>query len=439
MASRPDKRAPQGAKPARRPAADKTGGGASPRIALALAGGGPEGAVYEIGALRALDEAIEGIDLNGLAIYVGVSAGSFIASFLANGLDTARLCRAIVSHEPGDHPFIPETFLTPSMGEWFRGGTRLPRLLTEALVTYLRNPLDSSLAAELTRISRALPVGAFDNGPIRAYLEKVFDRRGRTNDFRELACELYVIAADLDSAKAVRFGEPGFDHVPISQAVEASSALPGLYPPVEIDGRFYVDGVLLKTIHASVALDAGAELLLAINPIVPVDTVRAVEEGVMKRGRLIDRGLPTILSQTFRTLIQSRLEAGMKAYEERYAGRDIVLFQPRRDDYKMFFTNIFSFEDRVAVAEHAYHNTLRDLRERQDELGPILERHGARLLPEVIADHDRDLWANVKLKRREHKGIDARRAPAPKPPRKPPELPLTDRLSATLDRLERLL
>ncbi|HSL82695.1 MAG TPA: patatin-like phospholipase family protein, partial [Thermoanaerobaculia bacterium] len=51
--------------------------GGSPRIGLALAGGGPEGAVYEIGALRALDEALEGLDLNRLDVYVGVSAGSF--------------------------------------------------------------------------------------------------------------------------------------------------------------------------------------------------------------------------------------------------------------------------------------------------------------------------------------------------------------------------
>ena len=43
--------------------------------------------------------------------------------------------------------------------------------------------------------------------------------------------------------------------MPIALAVQASTALPGLYPPVEIDGRFYVDGVLHKTVHASVAFE----------------------------------------------------------------------------------------------------------------------------------------------------------------------------------------
>ena len=58
------------------------------KIGLALAGGGPEGAIYEIGAIRALDESIEGLDLNDLQIYVRVSAGAFIASCLANNLST---------------------------------------------------------------------------------------------------------------------------------------------------------------------------------------------------------------------------------------------------------------------------------------------------------------------------------------------------------------
>ena len=98
--------------------------GQHPGIGLALAGGGPEGAVYEIGALRALDEAIDGLDLNALSIYVGVSAGGFIAANLANQLTTAQMCRAILKEEPGEHPFLPETFLQPlqMVSQWNRTG-----------------------------------------------------------------------------------------------------------------------------------------------------------------------------------------------------------------------------------------------------------------------------------------------------------------------------
>src|SRR5690606_39202089 len=206
-----------------------------------------------------------------------------------------------------------------------------------------------------------------------------------------------VVAADLDAGEPVRFGAPGWDHVPVSRAVQASTALPGLYPPVEIDGRYYVDGVLHKTLHASVALDAGADLVLCVNPVVPVDTKGAVEQGVMRRGYLLDRGMPTVLSQTFRTLIHSRLETGIAAYRTRYGGADVVLFEPRRNDYKMFFRNIFSFAERKEVCEHAYAATLETLKARREELAPILARHGITLRDEVLDRPRYDLWESVGL------------------------------------------
>lgn len=371
----------------------------SSKIGLALAAGAPEGAIYEIGALRAVDEALDGVDLNDLDVYVGVSAGAFLNANLANNLTTAQMCRAIVSHEPGEHPFTPETFFTPALGELARSGRKLPRLLTEALWEYVRSFRDKTFLDSMTRLGQALPVALFDNEPIRQYLEKIWSLKNRTDDFRRLGKHLVVVATDLDSGQATRFGEPGLDHVPISRAVQASGALPGLYPPVEIEGRHYVDGVLLKTLHASVALEAGAELLLCINPIVPVDTVHAVEEGIMKRGNLYERGLSTVLAQTFRTIVHSRLEVGMAAYERKYGDRDVVLIQPRRDDYKMFFTNIFGLAERREVCEHAYQTTRQLLLERYDELAPVFARHGVTLRKDVLLE-PRNLWEQVALPRK---------------------------------------
>lgn len=365
-----------------------------PKIGLALAGGGPGGAIYEIGVLRALDEALEGVDFTDLHIYVGVSAGAFINANLANNITTAQMCRAIVSQEPGEHPFVPETFMTPALGEIWKRGRMLPGLLGGAVADYVMNFRQRTLFDALFHLSRALPVAVFDNRPIREYLQKIYKLKNRTDDFRRLGKHLVVVAADLDSGQAVRFGEPGFDHVPISQAVQASGALPGLYAPVEIDGRFYVDGVLLKTLHASVALEAGANLVICVNPIVPVDTVRAVEAGIMKRGNLLDRGLPTVLSQTFRTMIHSRLEAGMAAYEKKFKDADVVLIQPERDDYLMFFTNIFGFAERRTVAEHAYTSTRRYLLQSFERLEPVFARHGIKLRRDVL-EQERDLWTGV--------------------------------------------
>lgn len=399
------------------------GNGTRPAIGLAMAGGGPQGAIHEIGAVMALHDAIEGLDLNDLEIYVGVSAGAFIAACLANRLTPPQMVRAIVKTEPGEHPFVPETFLTPALGEYVKSGFRIPKVFLESMWSYLRGRDHMTLVESLTRLARALPVGLFKNEPLREYLERIYSIKGRTDDFRELGSQLIVIATDLDSGQAVRFGEPGFNHVPISTAVQASTALPGLYPPVMIDDRYYVDGVLLKTLHASVAFDEGAELVICLNPIVPVDTIRAVDLGIMRRGRLVDRGLPTVLSQTFRTLIHSRLVIGMEAYEERYADADFILLEPRRDDYELFFTNVFSFSHRKRVCEHAYACTLKQLRQRRRELEPILDRHGLVLRDEVLEDERRNVWESAGL------GDD----PRPTPP------PVVDRLQDALGRLESLI
>ncbi len=370
----------------------------SPQIGLALAAGAPEGAIFEIGALRALDEALDGLDLNNLYAYVGVSAGAFLCANLANNLTTAQMCRAIISEDPGEHPFIPETFFTPHWRAFLRGGRRVPRLLVEGLWDWVTHLGDHSLLESLMRLSRALPLGLFDNEPIRAYLEKIYNIKGRTDDFRQLGKRFVVVATDLDSGQSTRFGSPGFDHIPISKAVQASSALPGLYSSVEIEGRHYVDGVLLKTLHASVALEAGAELVICVNPIVPVDTVRAVEAGIMKKSNLADWGLPTVLSQTFRTIVHSRLEAGMASYERKFKGSDVVLVQPKRDDYLMFFTNIFGLSERRAVCEYAYEATRKDLLARYDQLAPIFARHGVTLRRDVL-EEKRNLWEQVNLDR----------------------------------------
>ncbi len=398
-------------------------------IGLALAGGGPAGAVYEIGALRALDEAIDGLDVNALDVYVGVSAGAFLAANLANQLSSAQMVRAIVKHEPGEHPFVPETFFTPALKEWVRRGLSVPRLALEAVWDFARNPRDLTLLESLTRLGHALPVGIFDNEPIRHYLRNIYTMKGRSDDFRELGQRLYIVAAELESGRSVVFGKPGRDHVPISRAVQASSALPGLYPPVDIDGHLYVDGVLNRTVHASVALDAGVKLLFCLNPIVPVD-VSTAKAGLYAEGELLRRGLPSVLSQTFRTLIHSRLDVGMKRYDKLYEDSDVILLEPDRDDYEMFFSNIFSFSERSAVCAHAYESTRSDLLKRYDELAPVIARHGLKLRRDILEDSSRDLWHGVGLDR------SAARFLARNGGRRDSSLETLERLDSVLDRLQ---
>jgi predicted acylesterase/phospholipase RssA len=370
------------------------------RIGLAIAGGGPIGGMYELGALRALDAAIEGFDPCRLEVYVGVSSGAFLAAGLVNRLTTAEMCRIFITGDSHEAKFRPEIFLQPAFLEYLRRASNLPRLAYQWWKDLLTDPTGQRLSDVVGKLGGLIPTGIFDNKEIERFLRTVFTGRGRTNDFRELGRPLFVVAVDLDSGEAVRFGSPGWDDVPISLAIQASAALPGLYPPVDIRGRHFVDGALRRTMHASVVMDHGVDLMIGINPLVPFDASRArvQPEGMDK---LAEGGLPVVLSQTFRTLLQSRMQVGLGKYAQQYPTVDQLVFEPDAGDGEMFFTNIFSYSSRHRVCEHAFRSTLADLRNRRDALAPVLARHGLRLRDEVLDDPGRSVMDGIGAPRRQ--------------------------------------
>lgn len=393
-------------------------------VGLALAGGGPLGAIYEIGALVALDEALEGLELTKCGIYVGVSSGAFLTAGLANGITPREMYEMFVESHAADDPFEPEILLRPAIGEYGRRLASLPGLFLSAIRSYLEAPLARGFFESFQRLAKATPTGIFDSTRIGSYLRGLYHRRSLPDDFRKLPCKLFLVATDLDTAVAVPFGAPGWNDVPISSAVQASSALPGLFPPVEIRGRHYVDGALIKTLHASVALKEGAKLLLCINPIVPFNAEIARQESGGKPISLITGGLPAVLAQTFRSLVHSRLITGMRRYDSEFPDADVVLFEPSQGDTELFFTNIFSYAARGRLSEHAYQTMRVQLLERYDELAPVLARHGLSLNHDILADPARTLsgWVNGAQQKRHSK------------------LTLTTtRLGRTLRRLETLL
>ncbi len=365
-----------------------------PRIGLALAGGGPLGAIYEVGALCALEESIQGLDFSACEGYIGVSAGGIISACLANGLSPRELVAAFIENSapPPDH-FDPRVILHPNWGEYGARLRRLPSLLGEAAWRVLVER--RSLLGALETLGRALPTGLLTSDALAAQLKAMFSLPGRSDDFRELERRLLLVATDLDSGDSVAFGTPGWDHVPISRAVQASAALPGLYPPVEIDGRFLVDGALKKTMHGSLLLDQGIDLLFMLNPLVPYQSSGA---GLLaKRGipNLVEGGLPVVLSQTLRSLIHSRLELGMRNYARSHPHADIVFFEPDHRDAELFLANTFSYRHRRELAEHAFQTIRADLLRRAPTVQDQLARHGLVLDMDRLLDPTRrlvDVW-----------------------------------------------
>ena len=363
------------------------------KIGLACAGGAIEGAAYEVGVLNALEESLDGIHFNDLDIYVGVSAWAFITACLANDITPSTLAKGFISKSHKVMQVTPETFFKPAIYEYWDRIERLPKLVSEAIWNYVTHPLDLTLEGALYPLTSLLPVGIFSNDHLRRYLEQNFRLEGRTDNFRELKKKLRIIATDLESSDVVHFGEPPFDDIPISKAVQASTALPVLYTPVNIKGSYYIDGVARRTVHASVALEEGSHLVFCINPIVPVDTKHKKENGSQ---HILDRGLTAVLSQTFRTMIHSRMLTGFKNYEYRYPDADFVVIEPSITDTRLFFTNIFSFQNRKEVCEYGYQSTRQQLLKHYNELSGILAKYDIHINREVLLDSRRTLYGQIE-------------------------------------------
>lgn len=424
------------------------------KIGVALAGGGPLGAIWELGALNALADCLQGLQLDDADTYVGVSAGGLLAAALANGMRPRQIAQLFIEDSRYEEPFDPAMLLKPDVAEYLRRLRLLPSLVWSTLKDLVTRRHTSTLAS-FERFGRVVPTGVFSNDTLDAYLARVFDGPGRTNDFRQLRKKLVLVATDLESGEAIEFGSPGRDDAraqtrmatPISVACKASAALPGLFPPVLIDGRYYVDGALKKTLHASVALREGCKLVICLNPLVPYDgsppeptpnsndtasSTPAAPESHLKptddsSHRIIEGGLPTVLSQTFRAIIQSRLTVGIEKYRATHPDADVVLFEPDRNDADLFFTNLFSYSGRRRLAEHAYQVTRRQLLDRADELAPLFARHGLTLDRSAAAD------PSLHLLRPQVRAQGAGRDPKTRP------IKTFRRLSQALDLLERKL
>jgi NTE family protein len=375
----------------RRPRRDKT--------ALVLGGGGFTGGVYEIGALRALDLLAVNSTVNNFDVYVGTSAGAFIASLAANGVTPEEMMR-VVTRKGGPAPFKDvdiSDLLRPNLLEFARKGAAMPLHVVSMLRQFASTRGGVSAMDLVMGLADVLPSGLYTGSGIEKYLEEVLSEAGRTDDFRELDCELYLTATDLDTCERVVFGVEGMDDVPISTAVRASGALPMVYSPVEVGDRELIDGGIVSTTNLDLAIQAGAKLVVVINPIVPfvndfTGTVRTLK-GRRPR-RVSDMGFAQIGYQVFKLVAHQRLHELAKGWEERYPGVDIVLIEPEPNDELMFQTSMMSFTSRVEIARHGFESVTKQLAGEYDRYQDVAERHGldisGKRVRQVVAHFDEE-------------------------------------------------
>jgi len=386
-----------------------------PKVALVLAAGAVSGAAFKLGGLVAMNRFLTNRKVTDFDTYVGVSAGAFIGSFLANGLPPEELMRALNGTSLRMKQFKFYDFYSPDVGElvWRAGrllrdaftvwpslGTAIVRhwsanreaqrqnildFLARPSYTTLENVIgpmvvDAMQATPLPHPGRYMPSGIFHNRRLEQYVRTNLLRNHLSNDFRMLQRErgvgFYVTATNLNTARDVVFG-PDADHtVSISEAVQASTTIPGFYTPAKIRGEEYIDGSVRKTAHASLAMHKGASLVIVYNPLCSFVN-RNRYQLTPNAATLSDLGMWTVLNQTIRTMLQTRLHLGLEKLRQDpgFTG-DIILFEPQETDEEFFSINPLAFWNRMKAARQGYVSVRRSLEHSFEEVQRIFAAYG---------------------------------------------------------------
>jgi len=349
------------------------------KTALVLGGGGFTGGVYEIGALRALDLLAVNSTVNNFDVYVGTSAGSFVASMLANGVTPEEMMQVINSDDSmGLEDLDLNKVLKPNYLGFLSKGAALPLRTLELLRSLVRIGEFSAMDIGVG-LAEALPTGLYSGSGLSDYVEEALTTDGRVNDFRLIDPELYLTATDLDTCERIVFGEDGWSDVPISKAVECSTCLPIVYKPVDLKGRQFVDGGIRSTTNVDIAVEKGAKFIVVVNPLVPYvnDFEKTIPTVFGRRVRRVsDMGLPAIANQTFRLIAHQRLHQAVEQWQEKYPGVDIVLLEPEPNDELMFGTPIMDYSRRLQIARHGFESVTATLAQDYDRYKEIAEKHG---------------------------------------------------------------
>jgi NTE family protein len=271
------------------------------KVAFVGSGGGARGLAH-LGVLKACEEL-------GLApeIFVGTSSGALVG--------------ATYGQE------IPLDVLLDGYRLPWRRRHRGPRL---HLATLLGMP----------RLRDLLDPGYLTSGLLSVdKLERHLAQHLPVNAFTRLPHPVFVTAVDVDKGERVVFG-PGYEEAtPLSQAVAASCAVPGLFRPHRIGNRYFVTGEVAKTLSVDVAVAAGADVVIISNVYRP-ERVGTDKRSLARRGPLgvLRQSLSVLLSEKERqgvelhgrlypqvTFLDVAPELGPLSYLNRFAVRSLVL------------------------------------------------------------------------------------------------------------------
>ena len=338
------------------------------RTVTYLPGGGITGGLYQLGALTALEEAVEGFRAQALDGYVAVGSGAVLATALAGGLETSRLYRALL--DPADTFFSLERrhLLSVDLAEWRRAAFALASAVRHAVSSASQKPVETAVDPwnELDRLYDVLPAGLFSLEAFERFFDGFLERRGVGTLFRDLPRPLIIPAHDLDNGELVPFGASGLTHHRIARAACASMALPLFFAPVRMGDRTFFAGSTGNAAAIELAISQlRAEVVLVINPLVPVSArggAFRVPTGHGAGDGVRDKGLLWVVNQAMRIGEQARLRSELDLLRARHPDVDLVVIEPSPVDAVRFMDSPMKYSARRTILEEAFRSVREQVR-----------------------------------------------------------------------------
>ena len=314
------------------------------KVGLVLGAGGVQGGAWLTGALDALVRETEWDPMEAYRI-VGTSAGAMIGAIVSAGVPVWFM----VAHSAGETiPGLRDAGGRPANEADRSAGARFacdglpswPGSWRLALAT-LRDPRRFPPAAVT---AGWLPRGFISTEPLKDTIRRAAGGGWSPHP------GLWIVACDYATGRRVVFGRAGSPPATLADAVAASCAIPSFYRPVEIDGRFYVDGGMWSTSNLDVIRNEDFDLVICLNPTSSLHPTRAWNP---------IEWLPALARGA------SGRRLGHEAKKLRAAGTEVVLVQPTGADLRAMGPNLMSNRRRHATLEMARRTTTAQLREPQ--------------------------------------------------------------------------
>lgn len=319
------------------------------KLGLVLGGGGLVGMGYHAGALKALDD--WGIDPTSADLVVGTSAGAVLGSYLRTNWTPTDF----YDYAHGRHPDSEKTtsgqrdevnrLFVPM---WHTRAERVRRTIgsvfaaasSRGLWNKVRGPMPSA------GMRKAFPSGMYSTDETRERLRNDLPAEWPTRD-------TYISAADLYTGERVPFGHPDAPSAPLYDAVLASTAIPGVFPPVRIGDRHFVDGGVITATSLDLAADYGCEAIICVAPL-----GYRRDEGLSRTDlRLLG---PVVLRALFARALRREVT------EARRRGIDVFVIRPWLTELSSHGTNSMRYFDRASFVDASREGTLRLLDEHAD-------------------------------------------------------------------------